>query len=57
MIYLYRIYQCIIMVPLIIVATIITALLTIIGSLLGGGKWWGYYPRSFGAASFAGSHL
>ena len=44
MIYLYRIYQCIIMVPLIIVATIITALLTIIGSLLGGGKWWGYYP-------------
>ena len=45
MIYLYRIYQCIIMVPLIIVATIITALLTIIGSLLGGGKWWGYYPE------------
>lgn len=45
MIYLYRIYQCVIMVPLIVVATIITALVTIIASLLGGGRWWGYYPE------------
>lgn len=45
MIYIYRIYQCLIMVPLIVVSTIITALVTIIGSLLGGGKTWGYYPE------------
>lgn len=45
MIYLYRIYQCLIMVPIIVVSTIITALVTIIGSLLGGGKTWGYYPE------------
>lgn len=33
------------MAPILLVATIITALLTIVGSLLGGGKWWGYYPE------------
>lgn len=45
MIYLYRIYQFIIMMPLMLVATVITALVTIIGSSLGGGRWWGYYPE------------
>lgn len=44
MIILYRIYQLVIMAPLLLVATIITAVLTIIGCLLGGGRWWGYYP-------------
>ncbi|MBQ2046889.1 MAG: 1-acyl-sn-glycerol-3-phosphate acyltransferase [Muribaculaceae bacterium] len=32
------------MAPVLVVASIITALLTGIGSMLGGGKWWGYYP-------------
>lgn len=41
---LYRIYQCIFMAPVLVVSSIITALLTGIGSMLGGGKWWGYYP-------------
>ena len=41
---LYRIYQCIFMAPVLVVASIITALLTGIGRMLGGGKWWGYYP-------------
>ncbi len=41
---LYRIYQCIVMVPLMLVFTLITALLTAIGCMLGDGKWWGYYP-------------
>lgn len=45
MIYLYRIYQCIFMLPILMVATIITALTTIIASLLGGSRWWGYYPE------------
>lgn len=45
MIILYRIYQILIMIPVMVVATIITALTTIIASLLGGGRWWGYYPE------------
>ena len=32
------------MAPVLVVSSIITALLTGIGSMLGGGKWWGYYP-------------
>lgn len=43
---LYRIYQCLIMAPILLVATILTAVLTIIGSSLGFGRSWGYYiPR------------
>ena len=41
---LLRIYQCLIMVPLMAVATLITALVTIIGSALGAGRTFGYYP-------------
>ena len=44
---LYRIYQCIFMVPMTVILTIITALSTAIGSMLGGGKWWGYYPAHY----------
>lgn len=39
----YRIYQLLIMAPLIVVCTIITGIITIAGSALGGGKW-GYWP-------------
>ncbi len=39
---LYRIYQLLIMAPLLLVATVITTLVTIIGCLLGGGRFWGY---------------
>ena len=35
------------MAPVLVVASIITALLTGIGSMLGGGKWWGYYPAKY----------
>lgn len=45
MIFLYRIYQFLIMIPLIVVSTIITAVITVIGSALGFGRWWGYYPE------------
>ncbi|MDE6099803.1 MAG: 1-acyl-sn-glycerol-3-phosphate acyltransferase [Paramuribaculum sp.] len=44
MIVLYRIYQLLIMAPVLLVATIVAALTTIIGCALGGGRWWGYYP-------------
>ncbi|MCM1522332.1 MAG: 1-acyl-sn-glycerol-3-phosphate acyltransferase [Muribaculaceae bacterium] len=33
------------MCPIIIVATILTAIVTVIGSACGGGLWWGYYPE------------
>lgn len=49
---LYRIYQIIIMCPLIVVATIITAVITVVGSALGFGRWWGYYPEIYWARLF-----
>lgn len=42
--YLYRIYQLLIALPLGLLATIITALVVVIGCSLGGGHFWGYYP-------------
>lgn len=45
MLILYRIYQILIFCPVIAVSTIITAVATVIGSALGHGRWWGYYPE------------
>lgn len=45
--YLYRIYQLLIAVPIILVATILTALITIVGCALGNGHFWGYYPGRY----------
>ena len=42
--YMYRIYQLFIAAPVILVATIITAVTVTIGSTLGNGHFWGYYP-------------
>ena len=42
--YLYRIYQLLIALPIIIVASIITSLTTTVGCLLGNGHFWGYHP-------------
>ncbi|MDE5728083.1 MAG: 1-acyl-sn-glycerol-3-phosphate acyltransferase [Duncaniella sp.] len=41
---LYRIYQILVMCPLVIVATIVAATLAVVGSALGFGRWAGYYP-------------
>ena len=41
---LYYIYQICIALPILLVLTILTAIVTIIGSLLGGAHIWGYYP-------------
>lgn len=48
----YRIYQIFIMLPLLIVATIIASLLTLFGTLLFGGRWWGYWPAHIWAKIF-----
>ena len=42
--YLYRIYQLLVCVPVLIVATILTALIVGIGCTIGNGHFWGYYP-------------
>lgn len=42
--YLYRIYQICIAAPIILVATILTALVTMFGSWIGSAHFWGYYP-------------
>ena len=41
---LYNIYQICFALPILLVLTILTALVTIVGSLLGGAHFWGYYP-------------
>lgn len=52
MLILYRIYQFCIMMPLMLVSTIITALLTIGASALGGGRYWGYVLPKYWARLF-----
>jgi len=42
--YLYRIYQLVVGVPVIIITTIITAIEIGIGTAIGNGHFWGYYP-------------
>lgn len=41
---LYRIYQLCVVAPLFLIATILTAVVTVVGCLLGNGHFWGYYP-------------
>ena len=41
---LYRIYQFIVCILIILPATVLTALITAIGSLLGSASFWGYFP-------------
>ena len=35
------------MAPLLVISTIITSFAVGFGSMLGGGKWWGYYPAKY----------
>ena len=41
---LYRLYQLFIAAPLLLIVTIVTTLITIIGCTLGKARFWGYYP-------------
>ena len=42
--YLYRLYQLFVGIPVIVVATIITAIEVGVGCAIGNGHFWGYYP-------------
>ena len=48
----YRIYQLLIMMPILLTATILAAIMTAVGSILFGGKWWGYWPAHIWAKLF-----
>lgn len=48
----YRIYQFCIMAPLLLVVTIVAALITILGSMTGLGRWCGYWPMHLWAKIF-----
>ena len=52
MLILYRIYQCVIMIPVLLVVTILTALLTILFSFMGLGRSLGYYIPMIWAKMF-----
>lgn len=49
---LYKIYICLVALPLLAVVTVITAFITILGCVLGGGRWWGYWPAHLWARIF-----
>ena len=42
--YLYRLYQLVICLPILLLASMITSLVTVIGCMIGNGHFWGYYP-------------
>ncbi|MDE6121402.1 MAG: 1-acyl-sn-glycerol-3-phosphate acyltransferase, partial [Muribaculaceae bacterium] len=50
--FLYRIYQFFIAIPLLLVATVLAALTTILGSALGMGRFFGYWPGHIWARVF-----
>ena len=41
---LYRLYQLLIMLPLMLVTTVVAATVTAVGCMVFGGRWWGYWP-------------
>lgn len=50
--FFYRIYQFLIAFPLLIVLTVITAVITIVGCIPTKGRFWGYYPAKIWARLF-----
>lgn len=52
MMILFRIYQFVIVIPILLVVTILAATITILGSILGGSRAFGYYPGHFWAKIF-----
>lgn len=53
MFFLYRVYQILIMIPLMIVNTILTSIIVATFSTIFGGRFWGYYPAKVWARIMA----
>lgn len=49
---LYRVYQVLIMLPLLLVLTVLAATLTIVGCFFGLSRWFGYWPAKIWAMLF-----
>ena len=49
---LYRVYQIVVGIPVLVLATIITAVEVGIGTSIGDGHFWGYYPGAGGPGAF-----
>ena len=47
MIYIFRLYQWLIAAPILLVLTIITSLVTIVGTAIGSRDFWGYWPAHY----------
>jgi 1-acyl-sn-glycerol-3-phosphate acyltransferase len=45
--FLYRLYQLCIVLPLFLLVSVVTALTTVVGCLVGNGHFWGYYPGKY----------
>lgn len=45
--FLYRLYQLCVVLPLFLLASVVTALTTVVGCLVGNGHFWGYYPGKY----------
>ena len=42
--FLYRIYQIVVALPVVVIASVVCSLATVVGCLLGNASWWGYWP-------------
>lgn len=47
--FFYRIYEWLIAIPILLVLTIVTSIITIVGTAIGKGAFWGYWPAHFWA--------
>ena len=52
MTFLYRIYQLFVALPLLVICTILTAIITILGGWIGDAHTWGYYPGKIWSRAF-----
>lgn len=57
MIYLYRVYQFCIAFPLLLVITILASTFAAIGSVIGGQRFWGYWPACIWGKCFCALNL
>ena len=46
---LYRVFQLFVTLPVMVVATVVAGLITVLGSWLGSSRWWGYWPPHYWA--------